>query len=77
MASHLLPVLSNHELVELDADLVRGAVSALAVTAVDPSGVPRAKFVPREKIAETHRSGLGAAPSRHVFCIDNGIAFTP
>lgn len=77
MASYLLPVLGDGALVELDAELGRAAVGALAVTAVDPGGVVRAKFVPRERVAETHRSGLGAAPSWHVFCVDNGIAFTP
>jgi glutamine synthetase len=35
------------------------------------------KLVPRDRIAQAGASGLGAAPSWHVFCIDNGIAFTP
>jgi glutamine synthetase len=52
-------------------------VTALAVTAVDPGGVLRMKLVPRDRIAQAQQSGVGAAPSWHVFCVDNGIAFTP
>ncbi|WP_432877868.1 hypothetical protein ACQPYH_29625 [Kribbella sp. CA-245084] len=53
------------------------SVTALAATAVDPGGVLRMKLVPHDRIAQAESSGLGAAPSWHVFCIDNGIAFTP
>ena len=46
-------------------------------TAVDLSGVTRAKGVPVERVAAFVRNGMGASPSWNVFCVDLGIAFTP
>jgi len=46
-------------------------------TAVDMSGVTRAKAVPLDRLEAFVRNGMLASPSCNVFCIDFGIAFTP
>jgi glutamine synthetase len=46
-------------------------------TAVDMSGVTRAKAVPLDRLEAFVRNGMGASPSWNVFCVDFGIAFTP
>jgi glutamine synthetase len=46
-------------------------------TAVDFSGVTRAKGVPIARFPAFVESGMGASPSWLVFCVDPGIAFTP
>jgi glutamine synthetase len=46
-------------------------------TAVDFSGVTRAKAVPIARFPAFVENGMGASPSWLVFCADFGIAFTP
>jgi hypothetical protein len=46
-------------------------------TAVDFSGVTRAKGVPVERFKTFVETGVGASPSWLVFCVDFGIAFIP
>ena len=46
-------------------------------TAVDFSGVTRAKGVPVERFPTFVENGVGASPSWVVFCADFGIAFIP
>ena len=46
-------------------------------TAVDYSGVTRAKGVPIDRFPTFVESGMGASPSWLVFCVDFGIAFIP
>lgn len=46
-------------------------------TAVDYSGVTRAKGVPVERFKTFVEIGVGASPSWVVFCVDFGIAFIP
>ena len=46
-------------------------------TAVDMSGVTRAKGVPVDRLEAFVHNGMGASPSWNVFCVDFGIAFTP
>jgi glutamine synthetase len=46
-------------------------------TAVDYSGVTRAKGVPIARFPTFVEQGMGASPSWLVFCADFGIAFTP
>jgi glutamine synthetase len=46
-------------------------------TAVDYSGVTRAKAVPVGRVGVFIEVGMGASPSWVVFCVDQGIAFTP
>lgn len=58
-------------------ELADAGVVSLAGTAVDFSGVVRSKTVPVRRLPAYVLSGMGASPSWNVFCIDNGIAFTP
>src|SRR5689334_7932993 len=67
-----------------DADLESTAavladrgVRIVVGTAVDMSGVTRAKAVRLDRLAAFVRAGMGASPSWNVFCVDMGIAFTP
>jgi glutamine synthetase len=59
------------------ASLADRGVRIVLGTAVDMSGVTRAKGVPIERLAAFVRNGMGASPSWNVFCVDFGIAFTP
>ncbi len=45
-------------------------------TVVDMAGVAHAKAVPISRAASFHHSGIGAAPSWNLFCVDNDIALT-
>jgi glutamine synthetase len=65
-----------------DLDAVGAALADRGVrivlgTAVDMSGVTRAKGVPVGRLGAFVHSGMGASPSWNVFCVDLGIAFTP
>lgn len=55
---------------ETSRDIVIGSI-------VDMAGVARAKVVPRARLRTFTRSGVGAAPSWNVFCVDDNIAFSP
>ncbi|WP_307794436.1 glutamine synthetase family protein [Arthrobacter cavernae] len=57
--------------------LESSGVALLVGTVVDLAGVTRAKGIPLRRLAAFQDSGMGAAPSWNVFCVDNGIAFTP
>lgn len=46
-------------------------------TLADSAGVIRGKQVSRQRAGAYASAGLGASPSWAVFCIDDGIAFTP
>jgi glutamine synthetase len=66
----------------VDLDAVQGELAGRGVrlvvgTAVDPSGVTRAKAVPLGRLGAFVEVGMGASPSWNVFCVDFGIAFTP
>jgi glutamine synthetase len=52
-------------------------VTLLLGTALDYAGVTRSKGVPVRRLRSFVESGMGASPSWVVFCVDNGIAFTP
>lgn len=59
------------------ARLADRGVRLILGTAVDYSGVTRAKGVPIERFTTFVESGVGASPSWLVFCVDSGIAFIP
>jgi glutamine synthetase len=59
------------------AALADRGVRIVLGTAVDMSGVTRAKAVPLDRLEAFVRNGMGASPSWNVFCVDFGIAFTP
>ena len=59
------------------ARLADRAVRFVLGTAVDFSGVTRAKGVPIARFPAFVEIGMGASPSWLVFCADFGIAFTP
>jgi glutamine synthetase len=72
------PHRSNREELEaLTLQMEAADVDLLVGTALDFSGVIRSKGVPIRRLAAFHESGMGASPSWVVFCVDNGIAFTP
>ncbi|GAA4395146.1 glutamine synthetase family protein [Tsukamurella soli] len=58
-------------------ELERGGVSLVVGTALDFAGVIRSKAVPTRRLRSFAETGMGASPSWVVFCVDNGIAFTP
>ncbi|MGO4105517.1 glutamine synthetase [Leifsonia sp. YAF41] len=51
--------------------------SLLVGTVVDFAGVTRAKGVPLRRLSTFVTSGMGASQTWPVFCVDNGVAFTP
>lgn len=57
-------------------ELARAGVRSVIGTVVNAAGVTLAKSVPIARLGAFNRSGVGAAPVWHVFCIDGGIAFT-
>ncbi len=59
------------------ARLADDDVRILLGTAVDYSGVIRAKAVPAARLPVFVERGMGASPSWLVFCVDFGVAFTP
>ncbi len=59
------------------ARLADRGVRFVVGTAVDFSGVTRAKGVPIARFPAFVENGMGASPSWLVFCADFGIAFTP
>jgi len=59
------------------AVLAEHGVRLVLGTAVDMSGVTRAKAVPLDRLPAFVDVGMGASPSWNVFCVDFGIAFTP
>ena len=61
----------------VDAVLAERGVRLVLGTAVDMSGVTRAKAVPLDRLPAFVDVGMGASPSWNVFCVDFGIAFTP
>src|SRR5262245_27425412 len=72
-----LGVMSSDE-VDRHLSNLRGAgVRLLRGTFADAAGVLRAKQVPIARGGSFHAPGLGASPVWVIFCIDDGIAFTP
>ncbi|MFC6356844.1 glutamine synthetase [Luethyella okanaganae] len=61
----------------LTSELAGSGVELVLGTIVDLAGVTRAKGAPTRRLGAFHRSGMGASPSWNVFCVDDGIAFTP
>jgi glutamine synthetase len=72
-----MPVLDDQDLAAAQARIAEAGVRLLTGSVVDPSGVIRAKHVPADRMGAFHVNGMGASPSWNVFCIDNGLAFTP
>lgn len=71
-----LPLLSEADQNECAALLDRHGAALLVGSIVDLAGVAHAKAVPAARALSFHRSGVGAAPSWNVFCIDNAVALT-
>ena len=72
-----LGVLSQGDSDHLIGALGDAGARILRGTFVDAGGVFRAKQVPLSRAAVFHSPGLGASPVWVIFCIDDGIAFTP
>lgn len=72
-----MPIASETELAAATERLAAADVRLLLGSVVDMSGVVRAKTTTLQGLRAFHGPGLGAAPSWHVFCADNGLAFTP
>jgi glutamine synthetase len=69
---------SNREALEASTLWLQSQNVALVVgTVVDLCGVIRGKGIPLRRLGAFCDSGMGAAPSWSVFCIDNALAFTP
>jgi glutamine synthetase len=77
VTSYPMPVLDDEELAAAQSRLAEAGVRLFTGSIVDPAGVIRAKHVPVSRAPAFHVNGMGASPSWNVFCIDNGIAFTP
>jgi glutamine synthetase len=72
-----LPFLSERDAAARVDALRREGVRLLTGTFVDCSGVFRAKQTSIDRAAVFGAPGLGASPVWVIFCIDDGIAFTP
>jgi glutamine synthetase len=70
-------VAGSVDLAAAGAALADRGVRIVLGTAVDMSGVTRAKGVPVDRLEAFVHNGMGASPSWNVFCVDFGIAFTP
>ena len=72
-----LPVLSVMDAGARVQPLRDEGVKALRGTFMDCAGVLRAKQVSLDRAPVFHSPGLGASPVWVIFCVDDGIAFTP
>ena len=72
-----LPFLSERDAAASIDVLRRDGIRLLTGTFVDSAGVFRAKQTSIERAAVFGAPGLGASPVWVIFCIDDGIAFTP
>ena len=72
-----LPVLSVMDAGARVQPLRDEGVQALRGTFMDCAGVLRAKQVSLDRAPVFHSPGLGASPVWVIFCVDDGIAFTP
>lgn len=68
-----MPAVITPRIDELRAE----GVQIVAGSLTDLAGVTRAKYVPLGRLSAFQDSGMGVSPSWSVFCVDNGIAFTP
>jgi glutamine synthetase len=72
-----LPLLSERDAAARIDALRRDGVRVLTGTFVDSAGVFRAKQTSVDRAGVFAGPGLGASPVWVIFCIDDGIAFTP
>jgi len=61
----------------LTQELADAGATSVVGTLVNATGLTHAKSAPIQRLADFHRSGMGAAPVWDVFCVDAGIAATP
>jgi glutamine synthetase len=72
-----LGVMGSDEIDRHVSNLRGASVRLLRGTFADAGGVLRGKQVPINRAGAFHSPGLGASPVWVIFCIDDGIAFTP
>src|SRR6478672_1936990 len=72
-----LPILSPADATFRARELREEGARTLLGVFVDLAGVLRAKQVSIDRAPVFHSPGLGASPVWVIFCVDDGIAFTP